>query len=185
MSSSDDDFQSPPEWLKRKGRPTSPVVRAMVAGCDPLSRQTTRPPAVVVDEAAIDAGLERAHPPPSPAVAMAASVLRHLVDAVCTGNDELVNMAASAASAAEYERELYHLSELQAKHHSTCIKHFRMRLQAIDAQLRVLHTTVHDLQRAVLQLQEDDQLKVLQRSVYGLQHAVLQLQGDRWPGTPK
>ena len=182
MSSSDDDFQSPPEWLKRKGRPTSPVVRAMVAGCDPLS---PRPPAVVVDEAAIDAGLERAHPPPSPAVAMAASVLRHLVDAVCTGNVELVNMAASAASAAEYERELYHLSELQAKHHSTCIKHFRMRLQAIDAQLRVLHTTVHDLQRAVLQLQEDDQLKVLQRSVYGLQHAVLQLQGDRWPGTPK
>ena len=152
MSSSDDEVLSPPDWLKRKGRPTSPVVRAMVAGCDPLS---PRPPAVVVDEAAIDAGLERAHPPPSPAVAMAASVLRHLVDAVCTGNEELVNMAASAASAAEYERELYHLSELQAKHHSTCIKHVMMRLQALDTQLKVLHSSVYGLHRAVLQLQED------------------------------
>ena len=155
MSSSDDEVHSTPEWFKRKGRPTSPVVRAMVAGCDPLSPQTPRPPAVVVDEAAFVAGLERAHPPPSPAVAMAASVLRHLVDAVCTGNEELVNMAASAASAAEYERELYHLSELQAKHHSTCIKHVMMRLQALDTQLKVLHKSVYGLQRAVLQLQED------------------------------
>jgi hypothetical protein len=113
----------------------------MVAGCDPLS-QTPRPPAVVVDGSAFLAGLERAHPPPSPAVAMAASVLRHLVDAVFTGNEGLSNMAASAASAAEYERELYHLSELQAKHHSACIKHIMMRLQAIDTQLRV-HAFVH------------------------------------------
>ena len=155
MSSSDDEVHSPPEWLKRKGRPTSPVVRAMVAGCDPLSPQTPRPPAVVVDESAFIAGLDRAHPPPSPAVALAASVLRHLVDAVCTGNEELSNMAASAASAAEYERELYHLSELQAKHHSTCIKHVMMRLQAIDTQLKLVHRTVYELQRAVLQLQED------------------------------
>ena len=157
MSSSDDDFRSPPAWLKRKGRPTSPVVRAMVAGCDPLS-QTPRPPAVSADESFI-AGLERAHPPPSPAVAMTASVLRHLVDVVCKpGTDkreELSNMAASAAFAAECERELYHLSELQAKHHSTCIKHVMMRLQAIDIQLNLIHSTVYDLQRAVLQLQED------------------------------
>ncbi len=153
MSSSDDDFHSPPKWLKRKGRPTSPVVRAMVAGCDPLSHQTPRPPAVVADESII-AGLERAHPPPSPAVAMAASVLRHLVDGTGT-REELSNMAASAAFAAECERELYHLSELQAKHHSTCIKHVMMRLQAIDIQLNVIHSTVYDLQRAVLQLQED------------------------------
>jgi hypothetical protein len=154
MSSSDDEVLSSLEWLKRKGRPTSPVVRAMVAGCDPLS-QTPRPPAVVVDGSAFLAGLERAHPPPSPAVAMAASVLRHLVDAVCIGNEGLSNMAASAASAAEYERELYHLSELPAKHHSACIKHVMMHLQAIDTQLRVIHTTVYDLQRAVVQLQED------------------------------
>ena len=153
MSSSDDEVHSTPEWFKRKGRPTSPVVRAMVAGCDPLSPQTPRPPAVVADESII-AGLERAHPPPSPAVAMAASVLRHLVDGTGT-REELSNMAASAAFAAECERELYHLSELQAKHHSTCIKHVMMRLQAIDIQLNLIHSTVNDLQRAVLQLQED------------------------------
>ena len=69
--------------------------------------------------------------------------------------EELSNMAASAAFAAECERELYHLSDLQAKHHSTCIKHVMMRLQAIDIQLNLIHSTVYDLQRAVLQLQED------------------------------
>jgi hypothetical protein len=151
MSSSDDEVLSPPEWLKRKGRPTSPVVRAMVAGCEP----TPRPPAVVVDESDFIAGLERAHPPPSPAVAMAASVLRHLVAAVANGNDELSIMAESAATAAEYERELYHLSELQAKHHSTCIKHIMMRLQALDTQMKLVNRSVYGLQRAVLQLQED------------------------------
>jgi hypothetical protein len=150
MSSSDDDFHSPPEWLKRKQRPTSPVVRAMIAGCDPLS---AHPPEVVA-QSVIYAGLERAHPPPSPAVAIAASVLRHLVDGTSTG-EELSNMAASAGFAAECERELFHLAELKAKHHSVCIKHLMMRLQAIDDQLKLIHTTVYDLQRAVLQLQED------------------------------
>jgi hypothetical protein len=156
MSSSEDEILSPPECLKRKGRPTSPVVRAMVAGCDPLSPgpQTPRPPAVV-DESVLVAGLERAHPPPSPAVAMAASVLRHLVAAVANGNEELSTMAASAATAAEYERELYYLSELQAKHHSTCIKHIMMRLQALDTQVTLINRSVYGLQRAVLQLQED------------------------------
>ena len=121
----------------------------MIAGCNPICSTLSQSPSRPVDPAV----------PASPAIAIAESVLRHLIAGTHTAQQLQQShdpaMAAAAGVVADCERELYKLLELQTRHQQIQIGQIFRRLQEIDDTLKHLTVTISNLQRAVLQLQED------------------------------